>query len=785
MKKFIVIVWLLSVGIGTAYGEEKKVISAKEFFTTRKFVYYPGLLNVFSAEGHYYWQIPERLCGRDFLVTTTLLKGAAREKRYAEQRYGYAGDRLDARLFRMERQDDKLLLLQPFLQDWEVDSLREFSKISGQRATGCCLAELNILAEDARGLLVEITDLLKDDNSIFGLKSFDMELGIGDYLPDNSYLKEVKTTAHSLVVRFVRTYMSVNFFPDPSIESEPVTWEYGISLCLLPEIPMRRRLEDERIGYFTNTIRKYGESPFRVEHSAYISRWRLEPRPEEVEAYRKGELVEPLKPIVYYIDRAIPQWLQPYIKQSVEAWQPAFEQAGFKNAIRAYLEPEPWNDTLFSVDNALFSYISYKTSTVENAYGSFMVDPRSGEIVNGHIGIFHSIAKLVQGLYFSQVSAVDPLGQSIVLPDTLLGKLIQYVVCHEVGHTLGLKHNFRGSSAFSVKQLRDQDFLHLHGYGASIMDYMRFNYAVQPEDEVDPAELIPRVGPYDCLAIAWGYRYFPEMTEVEETEYLRSWLDEKVENPQYRYNSTDDTDVLSLQEDLGENQMQTNALAIKNMQRLMKSDVWEYETGEMNDEIMKSRYLMMLRKFQDYVEQALMNIRGKTEKWDMDGQRGSWLVPISKLRQKEALSFLDRYVCTPPEWLFRSDFFLRFQIDERLNMETVYMQLTHDLVEKLRIEPTAEYSQEEFLADVRHMIFKEWEQGNPVGEARKSLQRMYIENLKRMAKTKQEDSRVTVWVWRELREILKLAEQYAATMKDKRYPYSVIMGIENWEKTQL
>ena len=489
--------------------------------------------------------------------------------------------------------------------------------------------------------------------------------------------------------------------------------------------------------------------------------------------------MEPAQPIVYYIDPRMPQWLVPYVRRAVEQWQPAFEEAGFLRAIQARPAPSETENPEFSEDNARYSCISYKATPVGNAYGATVADPRTGEILSSHIGISSSVRDLLQRLYFCQAGAVDSRAADLLLPDTLMGELVCYVVSHEVGHTLGLRHNFRGSSVFGTRQLRDAGFVRSHGHGTSIMDYMRFNSAAQPEDGIDPGDLIPRIGPYDRFAVTWGYRFLPGTNPAAERDSLRRWVDTRLRNDSLcRYDGKERLDVLSQSEDLGNNQMEVNALAIANMRRLMKLPLWE-RTDEEAYPVLRSRYREMLIRYLQYADQVVCNIRGTTLRTDPQTGR-NLRMPLSKQRQRQAMDFLDAYVFTPPEWLFRDELFRRYGIDERLNMETLFLQTLYELLAKLQLPVADDYPQEEFLADIRTMLFREWPAGEPVSPARRMLQRLYIARLKELARDAvPRECRVALWAAAELEAIRRQAVKGLSTAQNEAYLRSVVKGIDN------
>lgn len=288
------------------------------------------------------------------------------------------------------------------------------------------------------------------------------------------------------------------------------------------------RLQDERIGYFTLDYQDFDVNPYAVQRTRVINRWRLEPAPGDRERYFRGELVEPLQPIVFYIDPAVPrQWVK-YMIQGVNAWQAAFEKAGFKNAIYAREAPAPEEDPEWSAEDGRYSVIDYKASDVANAFGKILCDPRSGEIIQSRIHFHHSLLQLLQSWYFVQGAPLDTAARSFPLGEEQMGNMIRMIISHEVGHAIGLTHNFGGTSGFSADQLRNADFLKTNGHTTSIMDYTRLNYVVQPEDGIAPELLIPRIGVYDEWAVEWGYRLYPGVKDArQETALLDRLVVEK------------------------------------------------------------------------------------------------------------------------------------------------------------------------------------------------------------------------------------------------------------------
>ena len=394
------------------------------------------------------------------------------------------------------------------------------------------------------------------------------------------------------------------------------------------------------------------------EHDAYISRYRLEPK--NMKAYKAGKLVEPRQPIVFYIDPATPKKWAKYLKMGIEDWNTAFEAAGFKNAIMAKDWPE---DSTMSIDDARFSVLRYLPSETENAYGPRIVDPRSGEIIEAHICWYHNVMSLVKGWYIRQCGPLDKRAQTMDFPDELMGQLIRFVSSHEVGHSLGLRHNMIASQATPVEKLRDKSWVEKYGHTASIMDYARFNYVAQPEDKIGEKGLFPRINDYDKWAIKWGYQYRPEFKDAyEEKKALRSETTKALENRRLWWCGDEGkgTDPRSQTEDLGDNQMKANEYGVKNLKRVMQNILkWTAQPDGQYDDLM-TVHKGVRAQFQRYVNHVQKYLNGRYVN-NAPGQPVHDYVP--RALQQEALQWLDRNVLEAPLWLYPDDVVERLGID--------------------------------------------------------------------------------------------------------------------------
>ena len=431
----------------------------------------------------------------------------------------------------------------------------------------------------------------------------------------------------------------------PTAKTGSATVALNTSMVLLPKTPMQKRYFDERVGYFNNRITEFTDDQQTTSHEAIISRYRLEPK--DLKAYKAGKLVEPKKQIVYYIDPATPKKWVKYLIKGVEDWNTAFEAAGFKNAITAKEWPE--NDTTMSIDDARFSMIRYLPSETENAYGPRIVDPRSGEIIEAHICWYHNVMNLVKKWYMTQCGPLDKRAQTMDFPEDLMGQLIRFVSSHEVGHSLGLRHNMIASQATPVEKLRDKQWVEKYGHTASIMDYARFNYVAQPKDKVGEKGLFPRINDYDKWAIKWGYQYRPEFKDpAKEKEVMRTEVTKALEGNRRLWWSSDEgkgQDPRSQTEDLGDDQMKANEYGIKNLQRVMKGLLkWTAEPDGKYDDL-STMHRATRAQYQRYVNHVQRYIGGRYTN-NAPGVKPYESVP--RALQKEAIAWLGKYVLEAP-----------------------------------------------------------------------------------------------------------------------------------------
>ena len=562
-----------------------------------------GLFDVRHIEKDWYFEIPEAALGRLFLAVTRFVS--------VPQDFGMlSGEEVNYNTVYFERYDDKTMFLRSWAHSQTADPKSNISELVRKATIDPIVYKFDIIGKDKKTgkMLVNVTKLFKGDNKIAGFTANDRtQVKLGTLQDDRTFIDTIKTYPINIEVSTLRTYAAN---PGKSMASRQgfMTLSLNTSIVQLPEEPMRPRLADERVGYFDNRLVTFSDRE-TSKHDAIISRYRLVPKDKK--AYAKGKLVEPEKQIVYYIDPATPKEWVPYLIQGINDWNKAFEAAGFKNAIVGKEVPE---DSDISPDDARYSFLRYLPSEQENAYGPRIVDPRSGEIIESHICWYHNVMNLLTKWYMTQCGPLDKRAQTMKFDKDLMGKLIRFVSSHEVGHTLGLRHNMIASNATPVEKLRDKAWVEKHGHTASIMDYARFNYVAQPEDNIGEAGLFPRINDYDNWAIKWGYQYRPEFKdEFDEKKTLRSEVTKMLtNNKRLRYKGDEGRgrDPRSQTEDLGDNDITAAEYGVKNLKRVMQNIVkWTAQPDDQTDDL-NSMYNSVRGQFQRYSNHAQRHIAG-------------------------------------------------------------------------------------------------------------------------------------------------------------------------------
>lgn len=749
MKTRILLLCLIALTCTDSFAQRKKdkkapadtTVTAKkdgtiESIITDKAQRQDGMFTIFTQEGKYYFLVPTSLMGKDILVVNRLSKAAAGLRSGFG---GYAGDQIYEAMVRLNPSPDGKRLFIENIQTREIprnnngDMYEAVMRSNMQPIVQSFEIKARSKAKDS--LLVEVTDFLNGDDALIAFDAdFKDEFNITSYQKESSYVKGVKTYPINTEIKTVKTFLAN---PDSDNNSSstpsPATFEINSSFLLLPEVPMQPRYADPRVGYFTERYIDYDQNPQGIKNISMITRWRLEPKPEDVERYKRGELVEPTKPIVYYIDPATPKKWIPYLIQGVNDWEPVFRKAGFKNAIMALEAPVA--DTTWSLEDARYSAIVYKPSDIPNASGPHVGDPRSGEIIESHINWYHNVMLLLRNWYMLQAGPNDPRARQMTFPDELMGELIRFVSSHEVGHTLGLRHNFGATAATPVDSLRSRTFLQKYGHTPSIMDYSRFNYVVQPEDGIEPELQYPRIKEYDEWAIEWGYRRFPELTTPQaEASKLNSWIIEKQKNPRLWFgHESNRNDPRSQSEDLGDNQMKANELGIRNLKRVIAGlPQWTAEPNT-NYAALGQMYNEVVSQYGRYMGHVAKWIGGIYENPVTREQGATVYSFVEKEKQKEAMAFLDTQFFTAPKWLLDSDIFAKTGINGTDVMMKLYntqlanilsVRVLTNLINAEAVEGKKAYTQTDLYNDLNRIIFS----GTP-DVYKRALQKNYINTI--------------------------------------------------------
>lgn len=606
-----------------------------------------GLFTVINKGEDYYYEIPTKLLGRDMLIVNKLQRVPNELNEAGVNR----GVNYEHKMIRFEwKQGDKKLRVREQRPEPYAPTADAISRSVGDNYISPLLASFKVegIKADSSALVIKVNELYDGSETYFNNVFGNINLGTSP-IKSLSRIKEIKAFANNVVA-----YSELTTRVSEGTESVPVTVEVSSSILLLPERPMSSRLASHRVGYFTTPQLVYSDKQHRVERRELITRWRLEPRSEDRASYLAGELVEPERPIVFYIDPATPPAWRPYIKQGVEAWQRAFERAGFKQAIRAVELPQGAG---VEVDDVNYSLISYAASEKKNAMGPSILDPRSGEILEADIMWWHNVVTMLDEWIRVQTSTVDARVQRAELPAEIMGDAIRFVACHEVGHSLGLRHNMIASWAFATDSLRSKAFTDsVNTTSASIMDYARFNYVAQPGDGV--TKLSPHLGAYDLFAIEYGYRWYPEGTN--EAEALQSLL-ARHKGRLYKYSEAQDVrdavDPRAQNEDLGDDAIRSSELGIANLKRIVPNILGWTTTGVPGQSYERASafYYGIVHQWNSYLYHVLANVGGIYIENTTVGDAEDTYTFVPAERQRAAVDFLIREVLTQPKWLFDTD----------------------------------------------------------------------------------------------------------------------------------
>jgi len=726
-----------------------------------------GMITTHKLEDKFFFEIADSTLGRDILVVSRIAKSGA-EVRAAQ---GYAGDQIGSAVIRFEKgPNNRIFMRKVSYRTYGPDSTTAMYQSLKNSNIQAIAASFNIAAytTDKKGSVIDITDYLNSDNDIFyfGSSMAKTRFRLGSQQSDRSYILNLRSYPTNVEISTVKTY-SLAAAANPFGASAPSTGggggapagsstvELNTSLVILPKVPMKPRYFDPRVGYFAVGYTDFDLNPQGVKEIELVKRWRLEPKPQDLAKYKRGELVEPQKQIVFYIDPATPKKWVPYLIAGVNDWAKAFEKAGFKNAIVAKLAPTAAQDSTWSLDDARHSAIVYKPSEIANASGPSIADPRSGEIMESHINWFHNVMKLVHDWYMIQTAAVDPRARKMTFSDELMGDLIRFVSSHEVGHTLGLRHNYGSSSTVPTAYLRDKKWVEEHGHTPSIMDYARFNYVAQPEDKITAKGLYPRIGDYDKWAIEWGYKYFPDTkTGGADVPELNKMTIESAKNRRLWFGTESNADdPHSQNEDLSDNAMQASSYGIKNLKIILTNlPAWTKETNE-GYENLSNMYGQLTTQFGRYMGHVAKNIGGIYENPKTVEQTGSVYERTPAATQKEAMTFLDQQLFKTPIWLVSKP--ILDNIDENglevigklQNTTLTRLVSTNTLTKLISAEATdgdGAYKITDLFSDLNGAIFTELKTNQTIDVYRRNLQKIYVDKLISIVKPAASSSGITI-----------------------------------------
>ena len=712
--------------------KEKKPKKEKTYedIITKDAVTDDGLFKVHKVKDKYYYEISDSLLGRDMLMVTRIVKMATE--------LPLSRHKMSEQVLKWEKFDNNIFLKQASYSKFANDSLPISIAVSNSNFEPIISSfKIAVKNKDHNSYVIDVTNLYKSDVKMFGFpQSSRKGYKISSLDSKLSFIESIRSFPLNIEVKHIKTYKSSNS------RNGQISMVLNNSMVLLPKEPMKRRYFDQRVGWFTSAQTDYGIDNQEAETVRYLDRWRLEVKEEDVEKFQNGELVEPKKPIVYYLDPATPEKWRKYLKDGIEDWNVAFEAAGFKNAVIVKYPPTKEEDPDWSPEDVRYSTVRYLASPSLNANGPHVSDPRSGEIIESDINWYHNVMKLLRNWYFVQTAAVNPDSRGVEFKNEVMGELIRFVSSHEFGHTIGLPHNMGSSSAYPVDSLRSATFTKKYGTAPSIMDYARFNYVAQPGDKgvaLMPSHWnTPNVGVYDIYAVKWGYKPILGVSEEEEKTILKSWITEKADDLKYRFGSAG-IDPSSQTEDLGNDAVKASEYGIANLKRIMPKLIdWTTEDGETYSEL-GYMYGQVLGQFGRYMGHVSNNIGGIYQYYKTSDQDGAVYTHVKKSHQQKCMNFLHNQLFETPTWMINKDILNKIEFagitnrvrstqSRTLNSLLDFGKMAR-LIENEAINGRNAYSLIEMMTDLRKGIFKEIYNNEIIDVYRRNLQLAYLDRI--------------------------------------------------------
>lgn len=703
-----------------------------------------GVFDVHQIGDDYFYEIPFSQLEKDMLWVTRI----AQIQNGLGGGYVNAGSKINEQVVHWVRYKNKILLKSKSFVNI-ADSTKAISnsvRVNNYEPTLFAF-DIKAFSTDSTKAVIDVTKFFTSDvSAISGLSSrVRKQYKVKKLDASRSFINTIRSFPKNVEVKQDFTFEAAE--PPSFASTQSISIQVNQSMILLPEAPMRPRVYDPRVGFFTVSQYDYGSEALKADRKTYIRRWRLEPK--DPEAYARGELTEPVKPIVYYLDPGTPENLQKYIKQGIEDWQKPFETAGFKNAIIAKDAPSVEEDPEFSPEDVRYSVVRYVASTTRNAVGPSVSDPRSGEIIESDIIWYHNHLRSYRNRYLLETAAANPSARTLETPEEEIGEMMRMVIAHEVGHALGFPHNMAASYAYPVDSLRNGAFTQKNGIAASIMDYARYNYVAQPGDE--GIRFIRQMGPYDHYAVNWGYRWLASEDADAEKETLHAWIIEKADDPKYKFGRQSSRfDPQSQTECIGNDPIQASTYGLKNL-KYVAANLPKWTSDVTNDYAdLEELYGELLGVFSRYAGHVSNTVGGVYEDLKTPDQTGTVYRHFNANRQKDAIAWLHANVFTTPKWLLNASILQNtdhagyFESLRRVQVRQLNSLLGFERLGRMLDAPSVEneyYSALNFLRDLRKGLWVETSLGKSVNLYRRNLQRSYVERLSYLMKEDLERSR--------------------------------------------